>query len=103
MGILSVYCPVTTKPIQTGVDTEYKDLVRGWDVLIKVNCPHCGSVHEVKVRDAFIADAISDSSLRGLSDAQVEALAERLTGLTPLEKNRKLNEAETARLNKRIR
>lgn len=101
MGILSVYCPTTTRPIPTGIHTDYKDLVRGWDRLINVDCPHCGGNHEVKVRDAFIADAISDDALRGLRDAQVQAMAEQLAGMTPMAKNRADNDAETARLAKR--
>jgi hypothetical protein len=29
--------------------------------MLKVHCPHCGAVHEISVRDAYIDGALQDA------------------------------------------
>jgi hypothetical protein len=83
MGVIAIRCSKTGLSVLTSVNTEYKSLVNGWNETLRVVCPHCGESHQVKVMDAYIADAISDDTLRGLTDGQVQDLAERLTGVEP--------------------
>ena len=83
MGVLSIRCPKTGQSAPTGIDTEYESLVTSWDRSLSIDCFHCGETHDVKIRDAFIAAAISDEAIRGLTDEQVQKWAERMTGVAP--------------------
>ena len=55
MGTITVTCPMTGEPIRFELDTSYRRLAKTWDKKLKIDCPHCRRVHEMKVREAFIA------------------------------------------------
>lgn len=65
MEPLIVQCPKTRKPIITGVPTDAQALAKSWDDILRLTCPHCGAIHEVKVRDAYVQGEISEHRLRG--------------------------------------
>jgi DNA-directed RNA polymerase subunit RPC12/RpoP len=80
MGALSFRCPKTTLPIKTAIETDYKNLARSWNETMRVRCPHCSGHHDVKVREAFISNAISERMLHGdAPDEALDGLAERMT------------------------
>jgi hypothetical protein len=33
-----------------------------WKATLKVNCPYCGEVHEISVRETYINGALSDAT-----------------------------------------
>jgi hypothetical protein len=82
MGILSFYCPTTTRSIETPIRTEYGKLAGSWAKTMTVRCPHCGAEHELVLRDAFIVE----QSAAELAAEQAVALAERMTNIAPLQK-----------------
>ena len=66
MGPLLAYCPNTSKPIETGIENDPAGLKKSWDVMLRLDCPHCGKVHEIRVRDAFVQGEIAPARLRGV-------------------------------------
>ena len=83
MDDLSFRCPKTNMPINTRLDAGYKKLASMWHETVEVHCPHCGEDHPIKVRDAFLASALSTDPSGGFSlgasDKEIESLAERMT------------------------
>jgi hypothetical protein len=51
-------CPVTAKPIQTGLDTETVKFETLPSVALPVQCPHCGQVHYWKPTEAWVWPAV---------------------------------------------
>src|SRR5204862_7072435 len=64
-AILLAYCPTMSKPIDTGVKNSVRGLTGIWDKVLRLDCPHCGSPHEMKVRDIFVIGEIASALLRG--------------------------------------
>ena len=60
MAPLLFVCPKTDQQAPTGIETDVQSLSAAWKVMLKVNCPHCGEVHEVSVRETYIDAALSD-------------------------------------------
>ena len=62
MPALFFTCPTTQQRAPTGIETDVKSLRASWSKKLKVNCPLCGKMHELSVRetytDAIIRDAI---------------------------------------------
>lgn len=65
MRPLHFRCPTTNGSISTGINTNVETLASAWRSTIHVKCPQCGGLHAIKVREAFIEDAISSASLDG--------------------------------------
>jgi hypothetical protein len=65
MAPLIVRCPRTAALLPTGLETRFETLHRHWNDTVRVHCPHCRTVHAVKVREAFI-----DSELTLLMPAE---------------------------------
>ncbi|MEA2934350.1 MAG: hypothetical protein QOD74_996 [Variibacter sp.] len=61
MGALLIRCPATCLTIDTGVATDLDSIATCWDETIQVHCPHCGTMHGLKMRDGFIATDASAS------------------------------------------
>jgi hypothetical protein len=61
MASLLFACPKTNRQVATGVETDVQGLSASWKETLKVKCPHCGEVHEISVRDAYINGALSDA------------------------------------------
>jgi transcription elongation factor Elf1 len=64
MAPLLFTCPKTNQRASTGIETDVQSLSASWKVTLKVNCPHCGEVHEISVRETYINGALSDATVR---------------------------------------
>jgi phage FluMu protein Com len=62
MAPLFFTCPKTNQLAQTGVETDVQSLSAAWKATLKVNCPHCGEMHEISVRDEYINGALDDAA-----------------------------------------
>jgi hypothetical protein len=54
MASLFFTCPSTHLKVPTGIETDVQSLRTGWKAVLKVNCSHCGRVHEISVRETYI-------------------------------------------------
>jgi hypothetical protein len=61
MGTLQFFCPATHHPASTGIETDPDSLRACWRTTVKVDCPHCGKVHEISVRETYIGMALRDA------------------------------------------
>jgi hypothetical protein len=52
-------CPATNQRVPTGIQTDAKSLQASWTSALNVNCPWCGKVHNVAVREAYMDSALS--------------------------------------------
>jgi hypothetical protein len=64
MPELSATCPTTRKRLSTGIHTDPTTLVKVWFSAILVKCPHCGKRYMIKVREAYVASALSSDDMR---------------------------------------
>ena len=62
MAPLSFTCPTTRRQSLTRVETDTASLATAWKKTLRVECPHCGEVHRVSVREAYIASVIQDGT-----------------------------------------
>jgi hypothetical protein len=62
MALLLFTCPNTNQKAPTGIETDVQSLRASWNVALKVNCPHCGGVHEISVRETYINGALDDAA-----------------------------------------
>jgi hypothetical protein len=62
MAPLFFTCPKTNQLAPTGVETDVQSLSAAWKATLKVNCPHCGEMHEISVRDTYINGALDDAA-----------------------------------------
>jgi hypothetical protein len=58
MASLLFICPQTHQKVSTGVETDAQSLRASWKATLKVDCPYCGAVHEIAVREAYLDSAI---------------------------------------------
>jgi hypothetical protein len=54
MPSLLFNCPKTNQQVSTGIGTDVQSLRASWKTTVKVNCPHCGEVHEMSVRETYL-------------------------------------------------
>jgi hypothetical protein len=64
MAKLLFTCPKTNQQAPTGIETDVQSLSATWKATLKVNCPLCGEVHHISVRQAYINGAPEDSTKR---------------------------------------
>ena len=62
MALLLFTCPKTNQQAPTGIETDVQSLSAAWKATLKVNCPHCGEMHEISVRDTYINGALDDAA-----------------------------------------
>ena len=62
MPSLFFTCPNTRHQADTGIMTDAESLRDTWSMTLNVNCPHCGEMHAVSVRETYIDDAIRNVS-----------------------------------------
>lgn len=62
MPSLLFICPKTRQQADTGILTDVESLRDTWSMTLNVNCPHCGEMHAVSVRETYIDDAIRNVS-----------------------------------------
>ena len=63
MRQLLFICPKTKQHAPTGIETDVQSLSASWKAMLKVNCPHCGKLHQISVRETYIEgvlDAAAD-------------------------------------------
>jgi hypothetical protein len=56
--------PNTNRRASTCIQTDVQSLRALWKIMLKVNCPHCGEMHEIWVRETFINGVIFDATDR---------------------------------------
>jgi hypothetical protein len=54
MAPLLFICPKTNQEAPTGIETDAQSLRASWKAMLRVNCPHCGKVHQISVREMYI-------------------------------------------------
>jgi hypothetical protein len=57
-------CPKTNQQAPTGIETDVQSLGAAWRTTVKVTCPHCSEVHEISVRETYLAGALFDAADR---------------------------------------
>jgi hypothetical protein len=63
MAPLLFICPKTHQQAPAGIETDIQSLSASWRATLKVNCPHCGEVHEISVRETYINGVLSDARI----------------------------------------
>ena len=58
MAPLLFTCPTTHRRAPTRIKTDPNSLAAAWKKTLKVECPHCGEVHRISVREAYVKFAI---------------------------------------------
>jgi hypothetical protein len=58
MAQLLFICPKTNQQAPTGIQTDAQSLSASWKAMLKVNCPPCGKVHQISVRETYIEGAL---------------------------------------------
>ena len=61
-ALLLFTCPKTNQQAPTGIETDVQSLSAAWKATLKVNCPHCGEMHEISVRDTYLNGALNDAA-----------------------------------------
>jgi len=64
MPSLYFTCPNTRQQADTGIMTDAESLRDTWSMTLNVNCPHCGEVHAVSVRESSRSVSSGARSLR---------------------------------------
>src|SRR5262245_50608912 len=54
MPSLLYTCPTTRHKASTGIEMSVESLRKCWRMAVRVNCPHCGQVHEISVRETYV-------------------------------------------------
>jgi phage FluMu protein Com len=62
MASLFFTCPKTNQRASAGIETDVQSLSASWKAVLKVNCPHCGDVHKISVRETYINGALQDAT-----------------------------------------
>ena len=62
MAPLLFTCPTTHRRAPTRIETDPNSLAAAWKKTLKVECPHCGDVHRISVREAYVKFAIQDGT-----------------------------------------
>ena len=60
---LHFFCPTTRQQVPTDIKTDVQGLSASWRSIVNVDCPHCGQVHEISVRDTYLSGALQAGAL----------------------------------------
>jgi hypothetical protein len=88
MAPLVFTCPNTKRRSTTKIATDAKSLAAAWKKTLHITCPHCGEVHKVSVRDAYIQFAVQDGADPIVIDRSPDMAPARPTGFIPRRPNR---------------
>ena len=55
MGPLTVFCPTSRRPIDSGIKTDWSTILRLRPLTVRVVCPDCGESHDVRLNDGYLA------------------------------------------------
>ena len=75
MGPLTVFCPKSGRPINSGIKTDWWTILRLRPLAVRVVCPECGERHDVQLKDGYLARAeLGDSDLSFARSPRLERL-----------------------------
>ena len=57
MGPLTVFCPRSGRPINSGIKTDWSTILRLRPLTVRVACSECGEGHDVHLKDGYLARA----------------------------------------------
>jgi hypothetical protein len=79
MNPISIFCPVTNRSVETGIETNWSTFFKLRPFRMRVRCPQCGGRHEMAVREGYLArsEAGLDSG-RPQENPQIESLLAKL-------------------------
>lgn len=80
MNSISIFCPVTGRNIDSGVETDWSTFFQLRPFRMQVRCPQCGDRHEVSVREGFLARGDTIDGGRSEDNPKLESLIARLAG-----------------------
>jgi hypothetical protein len=52
-------CPTTRRKVPAGIETDVQSLKTSWKKTLKVNCPQCGKMHQISVRETYLINALN--------------------------------------------
>jgi hypothetical protein len=55
MNPLSVFCTVTGRPVDTGIETDWSTYFSLRTLSLRVRCPECSGYHEIRVGDGYLS------------------------------------------------
>jgi hypothetical protein len=61
MPALFFTCPTTKHRAPTGIQSDLQSLRASWSKTLTVNCPLCGEVHELAVRETYAEAVLQDA------------------------------------------
>ena len=62
MASLFFTCPITLEQVPTGIEIDARSLQDAWKSTLKIDCPHCGEMHEISVRETYINGVLKDAT-----------------------------------------
>ena len=81
MNPISIFCPVTNRSVDTGIETDWSTFFGLRKARLRVRCPHCGGQHEMPVREGYLARSEAGAGLDGgrpPENPKLESLLARL-------------------------
>jgi RNase P subunit RPR2 len=57
MESLKFVCPITYRPIDTGIGIDAQTLRKIEAETLEIKCPCCGGIHRFPIKEGFFADA----------------------------------------------
>jgi hypothetical protein len=51
-------CPKTGQKVRTGVEMDVQGLRANWKSTLRLDCPHCDTLHDVRVREVYLNSAV---------------------------------------------
>ena len=61
MASLLYTCPETRQQTPTGIEIDARSLRWAWSEKVRVQCPCCGNMHQLPVRETYIDGALHDA------------------------------------------
>ena len=89
MAPLLFTCPTTHRRAPTRIETDPNSLAAAWRKTLKVECPHCGEVHRISVREAYVKFAIQDGTDPIVVDRPPGVLPRTPKGFIPRKQQKK--------------
>jgi hypothetical protein len=57
MGPLTVFCPASRRPVDSGIKTDWSTIMRLRPLTVRVVCPECGDSHDIRLKQGYLARA----------------------------------------------
>ena len=78
MNPISIFCPVTNRSVDTGIETNWSTFFTLRPFRLRVRCAQCGGRHEVPVREGYLARSEALDGDRPAENPLLEKLLARL-------------------------